>query len=93
MLALKIRARAWLREEVDDDLVAGHEAADRGERLREGPGDQVDLVGEPEVLGRAGARVAEDAERVRVVDQDAGAVLLARARRCAGRSTMSPSML
>src|SRR5690349_23626924 len=59
---------------VNHALAAGDEAADRGERLGEGAGDDVDLVGEVEVGGGAFAVGAEDAERVRVVEGEGGAV-------------------
>ncbi len=59
----------------DDRLRAGHDAADRGEGLAEGAHDQVDLAFEAEVLGRAAAVRAEDADAVGVVDEDPGPVL------------------
>src|SRR5215210_4863186 len=52
-----------------------HEAAHGGERLREGPDGEVDLVLKPEVLGGATAARPEHARGVRVVYDDPGAVL------------------
>src|SRR5207245_11030300 len=48
----------------------------RGERLRERTHDQVDVIAQPEVRGCAVAPGAEDANRVRVVDGERGAVPL-----------------
>src|ERR1039458_4048918 len=55
---------------LDDVRLAHHEAAHGRERLRERSHDEVDLVLEPEVLGRAAAVLAEDADAVRVVDHE-----------------------
>ena len=77
---------------VDDRRVAGDEAADRGHRLRERPHDQVDVVLEAEVLGRAAPGLAEDADAVRVVHHDAGRELARRPRRSrAGARCRPPS--
>ncbi len=67
---------AVMLEVVDDVLAARHEAADRRQRLGEGAGDDVDLVRQPEVRRGALAVGAEDAEGVRVIDGEGGAVLL-----------------
>ena len=56
--------------------VAGDEAADRGERLRERAHHEVDVGLAAEVLGRAAAVLAEDAEAVRVVHHQARAEAL-----------------
>ena len=68
------RARVVL-EEVDHRFIGGQEAAHRGERLGEGPRDDVDVVLHPEVGAGALAVRAEDAKRVCVVDDQRGAEL------------------
>ena len=66
--ALKISASRVVLEVIDHHLLRRDEAADRRERLAERPDDQIDLVGQPEVLGRPRAGRTEDADRVRVID-------------------------
>ena len=71
----ELRPRA-LREDVADLLRRGDVPAGRAaERLAERPGDDVDLAEEAEVLDGAATRLAEDADAVRVVDDDDGVVL------------------
>ena len=60
---------------VADELGRRHVAAEARERLGEGAHDDVHLVLEPEVAGRAAAALADDAEAVGVVHHDARAVL------------------
>jgi len=59
----------------DEGLVAGDEAAGAGEGLREAAADDVDLVGEPEVVSGAAALAAEHAEAVGVVEHVEAGVL------------------
>ena len=63
---------------LDHGVVAGDEAAQAAERLGEGAHDQVYLVGQAEMVGRAAAVVAHDAEAVGIVDHQRGVVLLAK---------------
>ncbi len=61
---------------VDDLFVTGDEPAQRGEGFAERRHDQIDIVGHVEV-GRGAAAAAQHANGVRIVDHQAGAVLLA----------------
>ena len=71
----ELRPRA-LREDVADLLRRGDVAAGRAaERLAERPGDHVDLAEQAEVLDRSASGLPEDADAVRVVDDDHGVVL------------------
>ena len=71
----ELRTRA-LREDVADLLRRRDVAAGRAaERLPERPGDDVDLAEQAEVLDRSAAGLAQDADAVRVVDDDDGVVL------------------
>src|SRR5580698_8588631 len=62
-------------EVLDHLALAGDEPTDRSERLAERADDEIDLRRESEVLGGTGAGLAEDADRVRVVDHETGVVL------------------
>src|SRR5439155_24505781 len=66
-----------MAEIVDDVLGSCRKAADRGQRLRERAYDQIDFVDQIEVCCRAVAVRAENTDRVRVVDGERRAVLLA----------------
>ena len=46
---------------IDDRLRGRHEAAYRCQRFAEGPHNEVDLVGQPEMAGGSGAMLAQDA--------------------------------
>ena len=65
---------AVMLEIVDHVLGRGDEPADRGQRLREGAGDDVDVIGHAEVGGSAVAVRSENAEGVRVVERERGPV-------------------
>ena len=54
--------------------LGGDEAAHRSQRLAEGAHDDIDVVQHAQVLGRAGAGGAQDADAVRFVHVDARAV-------------------
>ena len=70
---------AGLVAQVFDDLaLAGDESAHRAERFREGAHDDVDLVVDSEMVDRAAAERAEDAEGVGLVDVGERAVFLRR---------------
>jgi hypothetical protein len=60
-------------------VVRDAEPADRADRLRERADDEVDLVDHPLQLGHAAAVLADEAHRVRLVDQHHRAVRLATA--------------
>ena len=55
-------------EPVDNRLVAGEDTADGRERLRERPHDQIDLIGDSEMLGGTGTGGSENADGVCFVD-------------------------
>ena len=59
---------------VDGFGVRANEPAQAGQRLAERAHDQVDLVGQAEMTGRAGAMLAQDANGMGVVHHDGGAV-------------------
>ena len=61
---------------VEHLALADEPAADGGERLGKRAAHEVDLVADAEMRGGAAAARADDAERVRVVDEHARAVLL-----------------
>ena len=77
MLAEKITERPLCLRKSMTSSRPGQEAAQAGEGLRERADDEVDLVLDAEVLGRAAAVRAQHADRVRVVDHQAGAEPLA----------------
>jgi hypothetical protein len=60
-------------------LRTGEEATHGREGLRERAGDQVDLIREAEVRDAAATRGSDRTDRVRFVDEDPAAVLLAEA--------------
>ena len=62
---------------VDGLLVGGDESAHRGEALAEGAHDELHLVEAPEVVARAAALAAEDAQAVGLVDHQRGLVAVA----------------
>ncbi len=55
-----------------DDLAASAQvpAGSAPERLAEGPGDNVDARGDPEVLGGTASPLADDTDRMRIVDHN-----------------------
>ena len=74
--ALKIVCLEWVRRYSITSRERGDEAAGAGERLGKAAADHVDLVVEPEVVDRAAALAAEDAEAMGVVEHREAAVLL-----------------
>ena len=54
---------------IDDGLLAGDEAADRRQALAEGAHHDIDFVEHAQMLGRARAGGAEDADAVRFIDK------------------------
>src|SRR5579875_3189641 len=64
---------------VDHILTSRHEAANGGERLGEGGGDEIDFVQEAKVFRDAASSVAKDPNRVRFVDHQACTVLFLQA--------------
>ena len=55
-------------------MAAEKEAADAAQALGEGADEEVDVVEQAELLAQAQAALAEDAEGVRLVDEQPGAV-------------------
>ena len=68
---------AEMLDPVEYLLRACDEAADGGQRLREGAHHQVDFIFDSEVAGGASPSFADDAERMRVVNEEAGLVAAA----------------
>lgn len=63
-------------EIVDEYLATSDEATERGEALTEGTHEEVDLIGQTEVVTRTATVVTEYAEAVSFVDHHRGVVLL-----------------
>ena len=63
-------------EIVNEHLATSDEATERGEALTEGTHEEVDLIGQAEVVTRTATVVTEYAEAVSFVDHHRGVVLL-----------------
>ena len=61
---------AGMAQIVDGVAVRGDEAADGSQALREGPHDEVNLAGQPEMVTHATTLTAKDPQSVRLVNHD-----------------------